>query len=113
MDCFTIVQIVVSTALVKVAVKNHVTVFKNLYVSHSFVKFLSNNKQNAHNKNNTYRHICREWWLCGKFGALSPEGRRFESHSSHHVGNVGKFFPHNCPQGFGMLTPPQHLFKCC
>ena len=32
------------------------------------------------------------WWLSGKFGALHPEGRRFESHSSHHVGTLSKTF---------------------
>ena len=32
------------------------------------------------------------WWLRGKFGALRPEGRRFESHSSRHVETLGKSF---------------------
>ena len=30
------------------------------------------------------------WWLTGKFGALRPEGRGFESHFSSHVGTFGK-----------------------
>ena len=29
-------------------------------------------------------------WLSGKFGAFRPEGRRFESYSSCHVGTLGK-----------------------
>ena len=44
------------------------------------------------------------WWLSGKFGALSPKGRRFESHSCHHVGTLGKFFTHSCMYRFGVLT---------
>src|SRR6218665_3729543 len=28
---------------------------------------------------------CGAWWLSGKFSALRPEGRRFETHSSRHV----------------------------
>ena len=35
--------------------------------------------------------ICRTWSLSGEFGAVSPEGRRFESHSSRHIGTLGKF----------------------
>ena len=31
----------------------------------------------------------------GKFGASCPEGRRFESHSSCHVGTLGKSFAHS------------------
>ena len=27
-----------------------------------------------------------------KFGTFRPEGRRFESHSSHHAGTLGKSF---------------------
>ena len=29
------------------------------------------------------------WWLSGRFGALCPEGHRFESHSCRHVGTLG------------------------
>ena len=36
------------------------------------------------------------WWLSGKFGALRPEGRNFESHSSRHVGTLGKSFTRSC-----------------
>ena len=32
------------------------------------------------------------WWLSGRFGALRPEGRRFESHSNHHVRILSKSF---------------------
>ena len=46
--------------------------------------------------------ICRTWSLGGKFGALSPEGRRFESHASRHVGTLGKFFTLSCLFRFGM-----------
>ena len=28
---------------------------------------------------------CGAWWLSGRFGALRPKGRRFESHSSRRV----------------------------
>src|SRR6218665_253388 len=37
-----------------------------------------------------------EWWLSGKFSALHPQGRRFEPHSSHHIGTLGKSFSHSC-----------------
>jgi len=30
------------------------------------------------------------------FGALRPEGRRFESHSSRHVGTLDKSFAGSC-----------------
>ena len=36
------------------------------------------------------------WWLSGKFVALRPEDRRFESHSSRHIGTLGKSFTHSC-----------------
>ena len=36
--------------------------------------------------------VCGTWWLSGGFGALRPEGRRFGSHSRHHVGTSGKSF---------------------
>ena len=39
---------------------------------------------------------CGAWWLSGRFGALRPDGRRFESHSSHHVGTLGKSFTYSC-----------------
>jgi len=29
--------------------------------------------------------------VSGRFGALLPEGHRFESHSSHHIGTLGKY----------------------
>ena len=29
------------------------------------------------------------WWLSCRFGALCPEGRRFESHSSRLAGTLG------------------------
>src|SRR6218665_1893346 len=32
------------------------------------------------------------WWLSGRFGALRPQGCRFEHHSSRHV----RPFTHNC-----------------
>jgi len=34
-------------------------------------------------------YVCGAFWLIAKFGALCPEGRRFESHSSHHIGTLG------------------------
>src|SRR6218665_1693707 len=37
------------------------------------------------------------WWLSFKFGALCPGGRRFESHSSRHIGTLGKSFIHKLP----------------
>src|SRR6218665_2834870 len=41
-------------------------------------------------------HLGELWWLSGKFGALRLEGRRFESHSSHHVRALGKSFTCGC-----------------
>ena len=38
------------------------------------------------------------WWLSGEFWAVRPEGRRFESHSSRHVGTLGKSFTLSCLQ---------------
>jgi len=35
-------------------------------------------------------------WLSGKFSAFHLEGRRFESHSTHHVGTLGKSFTRSC-----------------
>src|SRR6218665_1050226 len=42
------------------------------------------------------------WWLSGRFDALPPEGRRFESHSSRHVGTLGKSFTRSCLWRFGV-----------
>ena len=42
------------------------------------------------------------WWLSMIFGALRPEGRWFESHSSCHVGTLGKSFTHSCLWRFGV-----------
>src|SRR6218665_959441 len=39
---------------------------------------------------------CWVWWLSGKFGALRPDGRRFESHSSRYVRTLGKSFARSC-----------------
>ena len=54
---------------------------------------------------------CGAWWFIGKFCALCPEGRRFESHSRDHEGILGKFFTHSCLKHFSMLTPTQ--YQCC
>ena len=35
---------------------------------------------------------CEARGLNGRFGALRPDGCRFESHSSRHVGTLGKSF---------------------
>jgi len=56
--------------------------------------------------------ICEVWWLTCRFGALRPEGRRLESHSSHHVGTLGKSFAYNCLLCFGVLTPTQYQLCC-
>jgi len=42
-------------------------------------------------------------------GALRPEGTcsKFESHSSRHVGTLGKSFTRSCLQRFGVLIPAQ------
>ena len=48
---------------------------------------------------------------CGSvvgFGAFCLEGHRFESHSSHHVGTLGKSFTRTCMWRFGVLTPTQY-----
>ena len=42
------------------------------------------------------------WWLGGMFDALGPEGHRFESQSSHHIGTLGKSFTLSCLWCFGM-----------
>ena len=40
---------------------------------------------------------CGAWWFSGKFDALHPEGRRFESsHSRRHVEILDKSFTHSC-----------------
>src|SRR6218665_4158965 len=36
-------------------------------------------------------------WICGKFGAFRPEGRRFKAHSSRHVRTFRKSITHNYP----------------
>ena len=36
------------------------------------------------------------WLLSGKFEAMRPKGRRFESDSSSHVGTLGKYFICSC-----------------
>ena|SRR6218665_2543951 len=36
------------------------------------------------------------WWLSGGFGALRPEGSRFEFHSSRNVGILGKSLTRSC-----------------
>src|SRR6218665_31480 len=44
-------------------------------------------------------------------GPFRPEGRRFESHSSRHIGTFEKSFTRSCLERFGMLTPT--LYQCC
>src|SRR6218665_2146431 len=53
---------------------------------------------------------CGSWWLSGKFGALHPEERKFESHSSRHVWTLGKPLTHSYLLRFGVLTPTQHQY---
>src|SRR6218665_381169 len=36
------------------------------------------------------------WWLGGRICAWRPQGRRLESHSSRHVGTLGKSFTRSC-----------------
>ena len=48
------------------------------------------------------------WWFSGMFGALCLEGLRFESHSGHHIGTLGKSFIHSCLWRFGVLTLTQY-----
>ena len=45
---------------------------------------------------------CGTWWRFGRVDASRPEGRGFESHSSRHVGTLGKSFTHSCLWRFGM-----------
>ena len=40
------------------------------------------------------------WWFSGKFSALRPHGRRFEPHSSRHVGTLGKSLTRSCLYNF-------------
>src|SRR6218665_1340006 len=50
------------------------------------------------------------WCLTGKFCALCPEGRMFESHSSRHVGTLGKSFSHSSFIHYGDLySAPSRL----
>jgi len=42
------------------------------------------------------------------FGALLPEGRSVDPHSSRHVRTLGKFFSHSCLWHFGMSTSTQN-----
>ena len=49
-----------------------------------------------------FLHNCGLWWLCGRFGAMRPEGRGFESHSSRHIGTSGKSFTRSCLWRFRM-----------
>jgi len=51
------------------------------------------------------------WLLSGAFGALRPEGCRFESRSSRHLGTLGKPFTRSFLEHFGVLTPTQ--YECC
>ena len=42
------------------------------------------------------------WRLVGKFVVFCPKGCGFESHSSRHVGTLGKFLTRNCQWRFGV-----------
>ena len=55
--------------------------------------------------------VGRAWWLSGNSGALHPESRRFEFHSSRHAWTLGKSFTRNGLLLFGVLTPTQ--YQCC
>jgi len=44
----------------------------------------------------TDRHMLGAERLSDKFAALHSHGRRFEPHSSHHVGTLGKSFTRSC-----------------
>ena len=48
------------------------------------------------------RNLWGAWWLIGRFVAFHPKGRGFESHSSRHVGTLGKSFTRSCLLRFGM-----------
>ena len=50
----------------------------------------------------------RALWLIDRFGAFLPKGRGLESHSSRHVGTLGKSFTHNCLR---REIPTQ--YSCC
>ena len=43
------------------------------------------------------------WWLIGRFITFHPKGRGFESHSSRHVGTLGKSFTHTNSDTVSML----------
>ena len=49
---------------------------------------------------NVNRHLlsfdCGAWWLSGKLGAFHMKGRKFESHSSRHVGTLDRSFTLSC-----------------
>src|SRR6218665_520245 len=42
------------------------------------------------------------WWLIGRFEAFRPKGRGFKSHSSCHIGALGKSFTRSCLWCFGV-----------
>ena len=54
---------------------------------------------------------CGAWRLSGRFYTLCLEGRRFESHSSHHLRALDKSFIRSCLLRFSVLTLTQ--YQCC
>src|SRR6218665_2525348 len=51
---------------------------------------------------NNNRDNCGARWLIGRYVAFRPKGRWFESHSSRHVGTLGKSFTRSCLWRFGV-----------
>ena len=45
---------------------------------------------------------CGTWWSIGWVDSFQPESRGFDSHSSHHVGTLGKSLAHSCLWRFGV-----------
>ena len=45
---------------------------------------------------------CGSWWLIGRFDAVRPKGRGFESRSGRHVGTLGKSRTRSCLWRFGV-----------
>ena len=59
-------------------------------LKNTFLFYLSLYQKRSHN------NVVRHGGSVVKFGALHPEGRRFESHSTRHIETWSKSFTHSC-----------------
>ena len=65
---------------------HQISVFLTFYLSFSTVLLLQN----------TFYRIVGHVWRIGRVDAFSPKGHGFDSHSSRHIGTLGKSFTHSC-----------------